>query len=540
MTSTSTSGPGFAPRPQPPPAEMAGIARAATIIAVGNVASRLLGLVRDTTKSYYFGATGVVSAFNIAAKVPMWFYDLLAGGMVSSALVPVFSEYARPDAQRRAELWQIVSFLLTITVIGLSAFTLLGELLAPQIAVLLGGGLSEQTLALTVSLLRITLPAMLFLNLAGILAGLLYALKRFTLPAFNAAIFNLGIVVATVLFARPFGVTAMAAGLLLGAILQVALLLPGLHNSHLRIVFDWQHPAVRRIARLYLPIVLGLLVDMVSRAISYRLASSTGDQSIAWMDYATTLMQFPLGLTSTAIAVAILPTLARQATDPDPRVAKDDFLSTLAQGLKLVIVLIIPATVGLFLLARPIVELIFEHGDFLARDTTMVTLVLRYYLLGLVAAAVDLPLVNAFYARQDAWTPAMVGLVGVFIYLGAALAPSLFRSMRLTDLIAANAIQLIYHALIMWMLLRRRVGDLRGQRLGETVGKAAFGSALMLVSAWGGLLLVQAIPLPGRFLTEVAAVVVPGALGAIVYFGVLLRMNVPETQFVLALVRRRN
>ncbi len=537
MTSTSTSGPGFAPRAQPPPAEMAGIARAATIIAFGNVASRLLGLVRDTTKSYYFGATGLVSAFNIAAKVPMWFYDLLAGGMVSSALVPVFSEYARPE--KRAELWQIVSFLLTITVIGLSVFTLLGELLAPQIAVLLGGGLSEETLALTVSLLRITLPAMLFLNLAGILAGLLYALKRFALPAFNAAIFNLGIVVVTVLFARPFGVTAMAVGLLLGAILQVALLLPGLRNSRLRFLFDWQHPAVRRIARLYLPIVLGLLVDMVSRAISYRLASSTGDQSIAWMDYATTLMQFPLGLTSTAIAVAILPTLARQATDPDPRVAKDDFLSTLAQGLKLVIVLIIPATVGLFLLARPIVELIFEHGDFVARDTTMVTLVLRYYLLGLVAAAIDLPLVNAFYARQDAWTPAMVGLVGVFIYLGAALAPSLFRSMRLTDLIAANAIQLIYHALIMWTLLRRRMGDLRGQRLGETVGKAAFGSALMFASAWGGLLLVQAIPWPGHFLSEVAAVVVPGSLGAIVYFGVLLRMDVPETQFVLAMLRRR-
>lgn len=516
---------------------MAGIARAATIIAFGNVASRLLGLVRDTTKSYYFGATGLVSAFNIAAKVPMWFYDLLAGGMVSSALVPVFSEYARPE--KRAELWQIVSFLLTITVIGLSVFTLLGELLAPQIAVLLGGGLSEETLALTVSLLRITLPAMLFLNLAGILAGLLYALKRFALPAFNAAIFNLGIVVVTVLFARPFGVTAMAVGLLLGAILQVALLLPGLRNSRLRFLFDWQHPAVRRIARLYLPIVLGLLVDMVSRAISYRLASSTGDQSIAWMDYATTLMQFPLGLTSTAIAVAILPTLARQATDPDPRVAKDDFLSTLAQGLKLVIVLIIPATVGLFLLARPIVELIFEHGDFVARDTTMVTLVLRYYLLGLVAAAIDLPLVNAFYARQDAWTPAMVGLVGVFIYLGAALAPSLFRSMRLTDLIAANAIQLIYHALIMWTLLRRRMGDLRGQRLGETVGKAAFGSALMFASAWGGLLLVQAIPWPGHFLSEVAAVVVPGSLGAIVYFGVLLRMDVPETQFVLAMLRRR-
>lgn len=528
---------GFAPRAEPPPAEMAGIARAATIIAFGNVASRLLGLVRDTTKSYFFGATGLVSAFNIAAKVPMWFYDLLAGGMVSSALVPVFSEYARPE--KRAELWQIVSFLLTVTVLGLSAFTLVGELLAPQIALLLGGGLSPETLALTASLLRITLPAMLFLNLAGVLAGLLYALKRFTLPAFNAAIFNLGIVLATVLFARRLSIQAMALGLLLGAVFQVVLQLPGLRDSRLSVVLDWRHPAVRRIARLYLPIVLGLVVDMVSRAISYRLASATGDQSIAWMDYATTLMQFPLGLTSTAVSVAILPTLARQATDADRRVASADFLATLAQGLKLVLVLIIPATAGLFLLARPTVELIFEHGDFLASDTTMVTLVLRLYLLGLIAAAVDLPLVNAFYARQDAWTPAMVGLAGVFIYLGAALIPSLWRPMRLTDLIVANAIQLTCHAAIMWTLLHRRVGNFRGHRLRTTVWQAGVGSALMVVAAWTGMLLVGIIPWPARFIAEVAAVAVPGALGLLVYLGMLMRLRTPEVQLVRELLRRR-
>jgi putative peptidoglycan lipid II flippase len=538
MPSAPSSTPGFAPSAEPPPAGLAGVARATSIIAAGNIVSRVLGLARDIAKSYFFGATGLVSAFNIAAKVPMWFYDLLAGGMVSAALVPVFSTYARPE--KRAELWLIASFLLTLCVTLMTPLVLLGELFAPQIAWLVSGGMSAETLRLTASLLRLTLPAMLFLNFAGILAGLLYSLKRFTLPAFNAAIFNLGIVAATLLFARPFGVRAMAAGLLAGAALQVLLQLPGLRDTQLRPVLDWRHPALHRIARLYFPLVLGLLVDMVSRAISYRLASTTGDQSIAWMDYATTLMQFPLGLTSTAISVAILPTLARQAAGWSAPEDSRDFLATLAHALRLVLVLIIPATVGLFVLARPVVELIFEHGDFLPADTAMTTMVLRLYLLGIIAAAIDLLLINAFYARQDAWTPAIVGLVGVFIYLAAALTPSFFRPMRLSDLIVANAIQLSVHALTMWLLLHRRVGSLRGQRLGHTTSRAVLAAAAMAVPTMAALWGVGQINWPGQLLSELAAVLLPGAIGAAVYLALMNAMKVPELALTAKLIRRRN
>ena len=241
----------------------------------------------------------------------MWFYDLLAGGMINAALIPVFSSYSR--SENRSELWLITSFLLTLCVAILTPIVILGEIFAEQIVWLVSGGMTFETLEVTAKLLRITLPAILFLNFAGILAGLLYSLKRFALPAFNAAMFNLGIVLCTVFFAESLGVHALAIGLLAGSVLQVALQLPGIRGTKLSLVVDWHHPAIRRIARLYLPIALGLIVDMISRGISYRLASSTGDQSIAWMDYATTIMQFPLGLTSTAISIAILPTLARQA-----------------------------------------------------------------------------------------------------------------------------------------------------------------------------------------------------------------------------------
>jgi len=398
------------------------------------------------------------------------------------------------------------------------------------------GGMTIETLETTAKLLRITLPAILFLNFAGILAGLLYSLKRFVLPAFNAAMFNLGIVLSTILFARSLGVYALAVGLLAGSALQVVLQLPGIRDTQLSPVINWRHPAIRRIARLYLPIALGLIVDMISRGISYRLASTTGDQSIAWMDYATTIMQFPLGLTSTAISIAILPTLARQATWSNVSGNKD-FLATLSHALRLVIVLIVPAAIGLLILARPVVELILEHGDFMPKDTEMTTFVLRLYLAGIIAAALDLPLINAFYARQEAWTPALVGVGGVIVYLVAALTPSMFRPMQLGDLIIANSIQLCYHSVSMYILLHRRVGSMRGHRLVFTATRSILAACVMGLVTAGTLWSIALISWPNQLLKELAFVFIPGIIGIICYINLINFMKVPEIAQIFRLIK---
>jgi putative peptidoglycan lipid II flippase len=511
-----------------PAPETTGLARAATIVALGNVASRLLGLVRETVKSDLFGATGPVSAFQVAAIVPTMLYDLLVGGMVSSALVPVFSEYAAPE--RREELWRLAGLLLGLITVVLSAFVLAVELFAPQVAWLLSGGFDQALLDQTASLLRITVPAVLFLNISGVLAGLLYALRRFSLPAFTAAVFNAAIVVAALLLGRgPLGVTSLAIGLLVGAMLQVAVQLPGLRGTHLRLSFDWRQAGVRRILRLYVPIVLGLVVSQVVIGLSYNLASRTGAESIAWMNYATTLFQFPLGLVSTAVSLAILPTLSRQGAAA--------FVATLAQGLKLVLLLIIPATIGLFVLAHPIVVLIFEHGSFTPGDSDATALVLRTYLLGLTFAAIDLPLVYAFYARKDTLTPALVGLAGVGIYLLAALAPTLARPLRVTDLALANGIQLTAHALIMLWLLERRVGSLRDTGAWR-VAAQALGAAVVLGGVAYGIGQWLGPFLPGSLIGETLAVALPGGAGLLVYGAIILALRVPEAQLVLnSLVR---
>jgi putative peptidoglycan lipid II flippase len=521
----------------PPPSAAPGIASAATVIALGNVASRVFGLVREMAIAYLFGATGLVSAFDVAARVPRMLFDLLIDGMVSSALVPVFSELAERD---RDELWHVASILLSLATLVMSAAALVLMLFAPLVARVMSGGFEPELLEVTARLMRITSPAVVFLSLAGITTGLLYALKRFTLPSFTAAVFNACIVVVALVLTGLFGwgIESLAIGLLIGSAMQVALQIPGLRDARLRFSLDWHHPILRRIVWLYTPVVLGLAVSQVGIIIDRNLASRTGAQSIAWMRYATTLVQFPLGLVSVAIALAILPTLSRQASSSEES-GIDGFMDTLVTGLKMVLVLILPAVVGLFILAEPIVSLVFEHGDFTSFDTEQVARALRIYLLGTTFAAIDLPLVYAFYARKNTVTPALVGVLGVGLYLVAALVPALFRELQMTDLVLANSVQLTGHALVMLWLINHRVGSLRGRGLVRTTLKAL---AASLVT--GAMVFVTAGWLVARFrgqtlLHELTVVAGAALVGLAVYGALVTLLRIEEVGALLALLRRR-
>ncbi|MBW7959653.1 MAG: murein biosynthesis integral membrane protein MurJ, partial [Candidatus Promineofilum sp.] len=326
------------PEPGPPDAgERHGIVRAAAILAVGNVASRVLGLAREMVKANLFGTSPLLAAFQAAAYVPTSLFDLIIGGMVNSSLVPVFSDYT--ERERRDELWHLLSIVLSVSTLVLLFIIAVVELLAPQVAWLVGAAnFTEADLAETsISLIRMTTPAVLFLGLASVLTGALYALKRFTLPAFIGAAFNGTIVIIALL--NPTEIRSLVWGLLLGSLLQVLLQLPALRDAHLRWALDFTHPAVRRIIRLYIPVLAGLVVNQLAIMLSYNLAIRTGDQSLNYMNYATTLYQFPLGLVVTALTIATLPTLSRQATGD-----LNLFKQTLGDGLRLVLALILPAT----------------------------------------------------------------------------------------------------------------------------------------------------------------------------------------------------
>jgi putative peptidoglycan lipid II flippase len=339
--------------------------------------------------------------------------------------------------------------------------------------------------------------------------------------------------VAAPLLAGRLGLYSLAIGLLAGSLAPLAVMAVDVHRAGVRVTWSvrWGHPALRRMLWLYLPIAAGLVVNIFQVGLDRRLASGTGAQSIAWMANATTLQQMPLGLISVAISLAALPRLSQYFA------AGDDlaFRRTLAQGLRLLWLLMVPAALLLWVLGRPVTELLFQRGAFTAADTDQVVQALNIYLIGMVFAAVDFPLNFAFYARQNTWLPALVGVASVGIYVAVAL--RLVEPLGYLGLVWADTAKQAGHLLIMVLLLWRVVGALRG---GTIVG------FLQVALATGGLALVVwplsrwlSNLLPAGQFGNLLWVGLTVAAGLLVYGLLLWAMRMPEARQLWGALRQR-
>jgi putative peptidoglycan lipid II flippase len=468
------------------PGALRGVVAAALLISLGNVLSRIVGFVREPIVAYYFGRGVQVDAFQIAWTVPNTVYDLLIAGAVSAALVPVFSEYAEGEAD---EFWRVVSGVLTIALAALAAVTALAVWQAPALVALLTPAEQAELRALATPLMRLLAPAVLLMGLSGLVTAVLHAQRRFLLPAFVMVAFNLGMVLGVVLLHDRLGISSLAVGALIGSLAQVALQLPGLRGARLRGGLGARHPAVGRILRLYGPVALGIGFSVVGTLIDRRLAGGF-PAALGTMRYATTLIQFPLGLVASAVSLAVLPTLSRQSAAAD----EERFRATLAMGLKVVLLLILPATAGLAALAGPITRLTFERGVFEAGDTAITALALLCYLPGLPAAAFDQVLLFAFYARKNTLTPNLIQGAAILCYLLAALPLLYLTELGFLALVIGNSAQWAGHALITYLLLSRAV-PLRGLRLGEAAlkGLLAGGAGALVYLGLSAALRVEAL-----------------------------------------------
>jgi putative peptidoglycan lipid II flippase len=555
---------------------MGSIAGAAAIIFLGNVASRLLGLAREIVIAALFGNTGATSAYRTAARLATVAYDLLISGAISAALVPVFTDYAR--AGDPAAFARVVSVVLNLLLLALGALLLVLALAAPALVVLLGADAAY--FDLTVTLTRWALLSVLLLGVAGVLTAALYARRDFKWPAFATAAYNAGIIATAWALTRPYGderpassIVALAIGLVVGALLQAAIQVPGLRGLRYAPLLDWQHPGVRTALRLYAPVAAGLVVSNFGVVVDTNLAWRTGESSLAALQAATTLVQFPLGLVASAVSLAALPTLARAASsrrppptatpltatgDPPAAVppaasgggppadpAEPDYLSTLSFGIRLVLLLMLPASVGLVVLREPVVVWLFQRGAFDAVATGQTAQAFLFYAPQLPFAALDQLFIVAFYARQDTRTPVLVGVGTVLLYL--ATAPALCGCVDLPGvgrpalvlgrdgLALANTIQNSTHAVILYLLLRQALPDFSGRGLGGytlRVGLAALGM--------GGALLVLLPLLQTRLgLAAWALVICCGIGGGLVYGALLAALRVQEAGALAALLRGR-
>jgi putative peptidoglycan lipid II flippase len=500
-----------------------GIIRAAIIISIGNVLTRIFGVARESVLAALFGTAGYTAAFAIADNVLSIFFDLLVSGAISSALIPVLSRYAADTApEKRAEFWHIVNTLLTLgLVFALSVMALL-QLVTDPLANFMAQGESGEIRQLTAGLTRIILFGIVFLGVSSIMMATLQALQRFAWSALSLAARNASVVLVTLIF-NQWGVWSMVIGVVLGTFMLVVLQAPGLRDLPIRPSFDWKHPAIREILRLYRPIFLGLLITSAVLIIDRSLASTTGEHSLGAMRFATTLQQFTLGLVGSAISIAILPTLSRQAESSD----LSAYRHTLMSGLRLLMVLIIPASLGLLAIALPTIGLVFEHYNFGEDSRWLTFIALLGYLPGIPAAAVDQILIFAFYARKNTLTPVLVGVAADLSYLTLALITTNVLQFGMIGLVISNSLRQIIHLIVMFVLLRRMFGRLGGDGLLITTIKALLASLLLGVVAFFAAELVTAglgrVGLIPNLLSVIAGVV----CGGISYlFGLrLLKLN---------------
>jgi putative peptidoglycan lipid II flippase len=511
------------------------IAKAAGILMLGNVASRLLGVVREQVIAALFGATGLTDAFVAASAVPTAIYDLLVGGAISAALIPVFSDYADEDPK---ELARVASIIISLATLALIAVTSALAFMAPQLVAVLGAGFAPQVRAQAISLVRLILPSILFMGLSGVLTAILYSRQRFALPAFSVAVYNVGIIAAALLFSDRMGITSLVVGTLVGALLQVLLQLPGLRPLRLTFSLDLSHPAVRRIVQLYLPVALGLVVTVIGVFIDRNLASRTGEGNMAAMRFATLLIQFPIGLVATAISFAVLPTLSRYATmaeeDSHPQ-ALHLYKRTLTLGIKMALLAMLPAAVGLVVLRMPAVQLLYQRGLFDANHASRTALAFLFYSPQLPFVALDQILIFAFYARKNTVVPVLVGVLSVGAYLVTAL--SLIDPMGMPGLCLANAVQNSLHGVVLLAILWRMVGGLRGYGVGWMTVKAAAASAIMGgVIYWLTLLLPSSSVEMGHSAITLALAV---GVGITCYVALLFLFRVSEPREIVVYLRER-
>ncbi len=493
------------------------IATASLILMAGSLGSRLLGLVREQIIAALYGRTRETDLFTAAARVPTTLYDLLVGGVVTAALVPVITNYLEENPK---EAGRLIGTLLILATGLLVLVTVVLWVFAMPLAEVILPGYSPEDRALAGQLLRLMAPVLPCLSLGGVLAGISVARRQFVFPSLSAAVLNLVFGLSAVFF-RPLGVAALAISFTVGAAAHGLWQAGGLRGVKISPELDLNHPGLRQFLRLYLPVFLGLLVSTAGVAFDTYLASFTGAGDLTAMRFATNIIQFAIGFVGGSIGLAALPTLTRQAAAEATRA---DYEATLTAMVRWVWLLTWGLAVVMLVVRRPLVGLLFERGQFGAADTDRTALALLAYLPGLPAAALDQQLIYAFYARQNTLTPVLVGVLAVGLY--AVTAVALLGPLGMPGLALANSVQWVSHAVVMVWLAR----PLMGSSLKPLGDAGVRGIAAGAVAAAAAAVFSVTVPagLPGRTAAYLWQVAAGGGAGLAAYWVVLYMLRTPE------------
>ncbi|HPH94632.1 MAG TPA: murein biosynthesis integral membrane protein MurJ [Anaerolineaceae bacterium] len=472
------------------PSAKSQIARAAGTVMAAFIFSNLVGLVRGIVLGRAFGTSGDMDAFNAANRVTEMLFNLMAGGALGSAFIPTFSGLLSKRETREA--WKLASAVANLLLMVLSLAALLAAIFAPQVVryglFVLAPGQEAGQEALTVDLLRIMLPSIAIFGLSGLVMGILNAHQRFLVPALAPAMYSLGMIGGTLLLPQSLGIHRLAWGALAGSGLHLLVQIPSLFRLPERrywFILGRGVPAVREVLLLMGPRLFGVAVVQLNFIVNTVLALSQAEGSATAVALAFSLMLMPQAAVAQSIAIAALPTFSRQVSLG----RQDEMRSSLAAALRGILLLALPAAVGLILLREPIIAFLYEKDAFTAHSTQMVAWALLWYAVGLPSHSVYEILSRAFYALHDTRTPVTVGVVAMGLNIVMSFGFSaLFGSLGLMPhggLALANSTATTLEMLILLVIMRRRLNGLDGVQIWRGLGAAGLGSAVM-----GGALLL--------------------------------------------------
>jgi putative peptidoglycan lipid II flippase len=516
--------------------------RAAGIIGLAVMCSRLLGLAREQICAALFGGGGAMDAFTAAFRIPNLLRDLFAEGALSTAFVTTFSKTIARDGDDSA--WRLANKVATLAALVLGTICILGIIYSPQLVALLAPGFNPEKAALTATLTRIMFPFILMVSLAALVMGVLNARNVFGMPAMASSFFNVGSIIGGVVLGfwldphfGPRALAGLAIGTLFGGALQLAVQLPGLHRLGYRFHpdFQWRDPGVRSVLLLMGPSVIAASTTQLNVLINSIFASSLGDGPIFWLSIAFRLMQLPLGLFGVALGTVTLPLLSRLVVAGEIGA----FRRELAHSMRLGFLLTVPCTVGLIMLAAPIISVLYQHGRFGAYETEQAAGALRYYAIGLAGYAALKVLVNAFYALDHRKTPMLVSFFAVALNLLLNWIFTRQLGWGHRGLAFSTGCVATCNFLFLYVLMHRHLRQLETRRLALMLAKVAAAAAALAAVCWAGERWLLADWATMAFSTKLLGLL--GTIGAsgLAFLGCGLLLRIEEIQDLLERVRAR-
>ena len=499
------------------------LARSAGVFGLATITSRILGLVRDQVLSYYFGAGATADAFRVAGRIPNLVRDLFAEGAMSAAFVPTFTRQLTLHGRERA--WTLANSVINALVLVTGVLVIAGIVFAEPLVRTFAPEFSTVPgqVELTVHLTRLMLPFLTMAALAAALMGMLNSLGHFFVPALSPAMFNVAVIAISVVFiplAPSLGlapISLVAIATLVGGVGQLVIQWPPLRKEGFRYrpTIDFRDEGLHRVLLLMGPGTIGMATTQINVFVNTMLATSAGTGAVTYLDLAFRLMYLPIGLFGVSIAAASTPAVSRLVAEGN----FDRIRSTLAGAITLMLLLNLPATLGLMVLAQPIVAVIFERGRFTAADTMATAAALQFYALGLVGYSVVRIVSPTFYSLHKSRIPVMVSMASVVV--NVALNWWLVGLMGFRGLALGTSITAILNASVQLWLMRRELNGIDGARIARSLVRIAVATAAMAVAAWGAnALLVTWLPGPAlvlqvtRLTLSIGAAVLTLALAA--------------------------